>query len=79
MISVYQARDDMSALDKIVIYGENRPISWTNAASRFFEDFPQYLRNQMEHDGLFLHAHTYSTSMQSYIRIPGLHNEMIVT
>lgn len=33
----------------------------------------------MVHEGLVLHAHTYSTSMETYRRISGLHDEMIVT
>lgn len=33
----------------------------------------------MEQDGLVLHAHTYSTAMETYNRLPGLHNEMVVT
>lgn len=44
VISVYQAHDNIDALDQIVIYGENRPINWTNAESRFFSDFPEYLK-----------------------------------
>ena len=44
VISVYKAKDDIEALDKIVIYGENRPINWTNVESRFFKDFPDHLR-----------------------------------
>ena len=40
VISVYQAGDDIAVLDEIVIYGENRPINWTIAESRFFSDFP---------------------------------------
>lgn len=79
VISVYQAKDDIEALDKIVIYGENRPINWTKAESRFFSDFPEELRKEMEEKGLVLHAHTYSTSMETYRRIPSLRDEMIVT
>lgn len=36
VISIYQAGDDIDALDEIVIYGDNRPINWTTANSRFF-------------------------------------------
>ena len=79
VISVYQAGDDIGALDEIVIYGENRPINWTDAESRFFSEFSENLRDEMHENGLVLHAHTYSTSMATYNRISGLHNEMIVT
>lgn len=81
VVSVYQANDSIDALDTIVIYGENRPINWTGAASNsaFFKDWPKELRDQMEEEGLALHAHTYSTSMATYEGTPGLRDEMIVT
>lgn len=79
VVSVYQAHDDIKALDLIDIYGENRPINWTHAESRFFQEFPDDLKDRMEEEGLMLHAHTLSTSMETYRRIPGLHDEMIVT
>lgn len=66
-----------------MIYGENRPITWTdsfiNGESKFFEEFPEYLLRHMQTDGLALHAHTYSVSTDTYNRIPGLKNEMVVT
>lgn len=79
VISIYQAGDDISALDRIVIYGENRPISWTEAESRFFEDFPERIKSQMSNKGLSLHAHTYSTSTETHDRLAGLRDEMVVT
>lgn len=83
VVAVVQAGDDIHALDKVVIYGENRPVTWTNSVhngeSRFYNDFPKYLVDQMQHQGLALHAHTYSVSTAAYERIPGLKNEMIIT
>lgn len=83
VVSVVQANDDINALDRVVIYGENRPVTWTNSAhngeSRFFNDFPKYLVDHMQHKGLALHAHTYSISTDTYERIPGLKNEMVIT
>lgn len=81
VVSVYQANDDINALDKIVIYGENRPINWTESTSNsaFFKEWPDEIKDQMEEEGLALHAHTYSTSMDTYWRTPGLRNEMLVT
>lgn len=79
VIAVYQANDDIKALSTIDIYGENRPINWTDAESRFFREFPEDLKDRMEEEGLALHAHTYSTSMDTYIRTPGLKDEMVVT
>lgn len=79
VISIYQAGDDISVLDEIVIYGENRPINWTLSESRFFSDFPSSLRDKMETDGLVLHAHTYSTSIDTFVKKSGLRDEMIVT
>lgn len=33
----------------------------------------------MSNKGLSLHAHTYSTSTETYDRLPGLRDEMVVT
>lgn len=79
VVSVYQANDDIRALDKIVIYGDNRPINWTDNESVFFKEWPEDLRENMEEEGLALHAHTYSTSMATYERTSGLRDEMVIT
>ena len=70
VVSVVQALDDINALDRVVIYGENRPVTWTssfhNGESRFFSEYPGYLVGQMQSEGLALHAHTYSVSIDTY-------------
>jgi len=47
VVSVVQANDDINALDRVVIYGENRPVTWTNSSqngeSRFFSEYPKNL------------------------------------
>lgn len=63
----------------MVIYGENRAINWTDNESIFFKDWPEELVDKMEDEGLFLHAHHYSTSLKTWEKTPGLKNEMIVT
>jgi len=83
VVSVVQANDDIDALDRVVIYGENRPVTWTssshNGEGRFFSEYPQSLKDSMQREGLALHAHTYSVSIDTYEKIPGLKNEMVVT
>lgn len=63
------AEDNLGVLDEIVIYGDNLPVTWNkkNAKeSRMFGSYPKDLVQKMETNGVALHAHTYSVSLETY-------------
>ena len=63
-----------------MIYGENRPVVWqNNASSLLFSDFSEDLKHSMAAEGLALHAHTFSVSIDTYMRYAGLRDEMLIT
>ena len=52
VISILFGEDKLETLDEIVMYGENRPISWdvsnVTEESVLFSTFPEYLLKVME-------------------------------
>lgn len=82
MLSIILGDDDWHTMDKIVIYGESRPVRWSvknpKTQSRLFSSFPRDLVNYMSHKDVALHAHDYSISMESFHSKPGLSRFMKV-
>ena len=70
VVSLIQSGDDMSVLDEIFMYGENRNVSWASNAShsQLWGTFPEYLREAMEDHKLSLHAHSFSVSVPTFHR-----------
>jgi hypothetical protein len=72
----------IDVLDKIVLYGENRPIKWTvnpQNESKFWKDFDTNLTSYMQENPVVIHAHTYSISVETYNSIPKLQSFMKIT
>ena len=72
------ADDNLGVLDEIVIYGDNLPVSWKEKESRMFGSYPPSLLKKMETNGVALHAHTYSVSLETYNKTKILKKEMKV-
>jgi anthranilate/para-aminobenzoate synthase component II len=83
VISVFLNDDKVDTLDIIDIYGQSLPIDWNvhdiTLESRLFQTFPDYLVEAMDNDGLALHAHTYSISLETFNKTKGLNEFMKVT
>lgn len=81
VLSIIMADDNLGVLDKIVIYGDNLPVTWHKSNtkdSRMFGSYPVDLLHKMETNGVALHAHTYSVSLETYNKTKGLKKEMKV-
>jgi gamma-glutamyl-gamma-aminobutyrate hydrolase PuuD len=82
VLSIILGEDDPNTLDYVDIYGQSLPIDWevknVSEESKLFGTFPEYLVNAMQQEGLALHAHTYSVSLDTYNRTPGLRDFMKV-
>ena len=63
------------------IYGENRPVKWASdpQASKMFASFPKKLTNRMETESYANHEHSYSISLDTFEKTPGLKHFMRVT
>jgi gamma-glutamyl hydrolase len=83
LISILLGEDKISTLDYIDVYGQSLPIDWkvenVTEESRLFSTFPDYLVEAMDNEGLALHAHTYSVSVETFNSTPGLKEFMKIT
>lgn len=83
MISIILNDDEINTLDYIDIYGQSLPIDWevknVTQESKLFQTFPNYLVEAMDKDGLALHAHTYSISLDTFNSSKGLREFMKIT
>ena len=79
VISVIQGQDDIGTLDDIPVWGM-RKVDWIEKQkTRFFDEFPEDLRQEMEDHRSGLHLHNFAVSFETFNKVPGLHKEMIIT
>ena len=81
VVSVILGGDNIETLDDVDIYGKSRPAHWTTRKpedSQLFRKFPANLTAKMAHEGLALHAHSYSVSMDTFEKTAGLKKFMKV-
>jgi len=81
VVSIILGEDKVDTLDAVVIYGENRPVEWVGdpQATNTFRTFPKGLTDRMASQGYAKHAHSYSISIDTYDKTPGLKSFMAVT
>lgn len=82
VISLILSEDEPDALSKVFIYGENRPVQWTvnpQTQSKMFHTFPRNLTDRMESQAYVNHEHSYSITLETFNKTPGLNQMMKVT